>query len=300
MNKVLNKSKSEKVAYLFILPALLLFILFFLYPLISSVRYSFLDWSRSIYPEGFVGFKHYINIFTLDTVFRTSIINNLKVFLVVIIVQLSLPIFLALLLDTKIKGRAFLRLVYFSPVLISWIMIAAIWKYIFIPNFGLYANIIDFLNLSFLNSSLLGDPKYALYIVIFVICWQSIGFNMVIFLANLQSIPQDLIEAAIVDGASEWAIISKIKIPLLRPSINIVAVLSVIGVFKIYEAVAFITNGGPGYSTYVLTFYMVRRIGTGFQFAYACALSTITTVIIILITIFINQVIFNKRFEIEY
>jgi raffinose/stachyose/melibiose transport system permease protein len=300
INKFLNNLKKSKTAYIFILPSLALFVVFFLLPLINTFRYSLLEWSNSILPTGFKGLGNYINIFTKDTVFRIATINNFKLLIIVMIVQLSLPIFLALLLDKKMKGRAFFRLIFFAPVLVSWVMIATIWRFIFIPNIGLVQNLLNYLHLGSFYHSWLGDPRYALYIMALVIIWQCTGFNMVIYLANLQSIPEDVIEAATIDGASEWTMISKIKIPLLRSSMSLVAVFTVINVFKIYEGVAFLTGGGPGQSTQVLAFYMVRRIGTGFQYAYACALSTVITVMILILTIIVNQVIFNKRFEVEY
>ena len=123
---------------------------------------------------------------------------------------------------------------------------------------------------------------------------------MVIYLANLQSIPIEVSEAAIVDGANTWNIVMRIKVPLLRHSFNIISILTAIGIFKIYELILFMTNGGPANSTSVLTYYMVRRLNHGFQYAYASALSVILTIIIISLTIIINQLVFHKRFEVEY
>ena len=299
-NKFLRKLNKQKVAYLFILPALILFCVFFLVPLINSVRYSFLDWSQSIYPEGYVGFRHYINIFTKDSVFKISIINNFKLFFMVIGTQLTLPLILAMLLDTKMKGRAIFRVIYFVPVIVSFVMIAAIWKYILSPDVGLVGRIADLLNLDFLKFPWLGDYNTALPVIALIIAWNCIGYNMVIYLANLQSIPIEIVEAAVVDGANKWNIALKIKVPLLRHSFNIITILTAIGIFKIYEFILFLTNGGPGYATSVLTYYMVRRLNQGFQYAYASAISVIMTIVIVMITIIINQFIFHKRFDVDY
>jgi len=292
--------KEQKNAYLFILPALILFFVFFLYPLFSTFRYSFLDWARSVSPEGFKGIQNYINLFTKDTIFRVSLANNFKLVFVIVLSQITIPVFLALLLDAKLKARAFFRLIFFMPAIISTVIVAAIWKYIFYPNTGLISNFGRILHLDFLNYVWLADERIAIYIIALVMIWQLTGYNMVIYLANLQSIPEEITEAAIVDGANNWQVIRKIKIPLLRPSINIVTTIMTIAVFKLYELIVFITNGGPSHTTNVLTFYLIKRVTTGFHYSYACAIAVILTLIVVVLTIIINQVIFNKKYEMDY
>lgn len=248
--------------HLFPIPALLIFSIFIVYPLVAALSYSFYDWN-GITRGAFVGLANFIDLFTLQpfsNMFWNAAKNNVVYFVVQMVVQNGIAFVLAFIIYKRIKGSEFLKIAYFLPRLLSVIVVGFLWKLILNPNFGALNVILGEFGMESLQKAWLGDPKTALMAIILVNCWFGIGFAMLIFLAGLQSIPKELIEAAKLDGADGAKVITKIILPLMVPSIMIMTVLTFIQSFEAFELVYAMqgSQGEPYYSTDLLAVFFYR------------------------------------------
>lgn len=257
-----KKSKSSWLIHLFPLPALIVYLLFVLYPLFSAFTYSLYDW-KGIARDSFVGLKNFVTLFTVEPfheMFWRALGHNAIYFVVEMIVQNGIGFLLAYILYRKIRGAALLKAAYFLPRLLSVIIIGFLWKLILNPNFGALNTLLAKLGLEEWAKPWLGDPETALYAIILVNCWFGIGFAVLIFLAGLQSIPEELIEAARLDGASGWRLMIRIILPMCMPSITIMTVFTFIQAFEAFELVYAMQGsmGEPYYSTDTLAVFFYR------------------------------------------
>ncbi|WP_180954537.1 carbohydrate ABC transporter permease [Bacillus sp. V5-8f] len=275
----MNKSKA---LLLFILPGLLIYLVFFVLPTLSSLFFSFTDWSGMSGDYRFVGMANYQHMLN-DTVFQMSLGNNLKFMFVVLIVQFACSLALALFLKKNTRTNVFLRAVYFFPTILSSVSVSFIWLFMYDPNFGVLNAMLDRFNVDGVNW--LGDKKLAIYSVAFVQAWFHTGQMIVIFVAGLQSIPDDLYEVARIEGASEWQIFRNITWPLVAPAAVIVAAYTTIQSFKAFDLIFAMTRGGPNYSTEILSTYLYSSAFMNNQFGYASAISMVFMLIVALITL---------------
>ncbi len=276
-------NQQQRLApYLFIAPFFILFAIFMVYPLISSLVMGFYE-MRGFKSRIFVGFENFTDLFQ-DPIFWKSLLNTTYFALGTLLLQLPIALFLAILLNAKfVKGKNFLRLAFFTPVLVAGVFVAIIFNLIYDQRAGLINN--EFL-LFGKEIGWLSNQRYVMFAVILTGVWQWAGFNMIFFLAGLQGIRQELYEAAAVDGANWWQSFIHITLPSLRPVIAFVVVVSMIGSFQLFDLPYILTNGGePADAGTTIVMYLYKN---GFQFmrlGYAATIGWVLFIIIAIISI---------------
>jgi raffinose/stachyose/melibiose transport system permease protein len=271
--------RAGSPALWFAAPAIAIYGLIVIYPSLAGAVYAFTDWT-GIGAAHWIGLENFKSLFTDDQSFG-ALVNTLKLTVVVVIVQNSIGLLLALGVHTSIKSRNLLRTVFFAPAVLSPVVLAFLWKYMFnpAPDAGLNA-LLGFLGLDFLQQNWLGDPNVALWAIAITVIWQFTGYSMVIFLAALQGIPEELEEAAALDGAGRFQRFRHVIFPLLAPAVTINLTLSTIGGLKIFDQVFAITNGGPGYSTETLSTLIYKQAFVFGAFGYSTAVALVLTVLV--------------------
>jgi multiple sugar transport system permease protein len=259
-------------AYLFILPGMLLFLVWTLYPLIYAFIMSFAEWNL-IKPSRFVGLENYRRAFD-DPIFWMALKNTIFYTVVTVPGQMVLGLGIALLLDGPLRARAFFRTLYYIPVVTSWVVVSLIFTYLFNGQAGLINWVLrDGLGVIDKNINWLGEPFTAKLTIAILGIWKGVGWTMVIFLAGLQSIPSDLYEAAAVDGAGGWRRLRDITIPLIRQTTLFILVLLTIGGFQVFISVYVMTGGAPVHRTDVMLTYMYSNAFEFLDLGYGAALS---------------------------
>jgi raffinose/stachyose/melibiose transport system permease protein len=271
--------RASSPALWFAAPALAIYALIVIYPSLAGAVYAFTDWT-GIGAAHWVGLDNFKTLFTDDQTF-SSLVNTLKLTDVVVIVQNTIGLLLALGVHTLIKSRHLLRTVFFAPAVLSPVVLAFLWKYMFnpAPDAGLNA-LLGFLGLDFLQQNWLGDPSVALWAIAITVVWQFTGYSMVIFIAALQGIPRELEEAAALDGAGRFQRFRHVIFPLLAPAVTINLTLATIGSLKIFDQVFAITNGGPGYSTETLSTLIYKQAFVFGQYGYSTAVALVLTLLV--------------------
>ena len=260
------KKRSEIPYVLMALPAVAVFITFFILPLVFTIRYSFYNWTNFSPDVFFVGLKNYKKLFS-DITIIGGIKNSLTYAFFTVLLQnlISLPV--AVVLNTKFKGKNFFRATFFCPAVLSTLVVGYLWKYILsASDFGFVNQILNQLGVGTVN--FLGNGKLALVSIIFTQVWQWFGWSMVIYLGNLQSISDDLYEAASIDGASTLRKFWHITIPGLAPAIKINLVTGIISGLKVFDVVLSMTNGGPAHKTDTILSLMFAKFSEG-NYGYA-------------------------------
>jgi len=293
MNISLRKQRIL-YAFIFILPGLLLYLMFVIYPILKAFQMSFYEWSiMPGKPSEWVGIGNYIRAFN-DPVVRISLRNTFMYTLVTVTGQMILALIAALLMNYIIRGRTFFRTIYYLPVITSWVVVSLLFKYLFQSPKGVLNHIL--VNVLHLIAEPIPWLRYAstAFIPIEALgIWKGIGWGMVIFLAALQTIPNELYEAAAIDGANAWQRLIKITLPLIRPTIVFLLVVLMIGGFNVFISVVLITDGGPLQRTEVLLSYMYHQAFDFLDFGYGAAISFILAAIII--TLSFIQIRFLRR-----
>ena len=291
-------SKRNLVLFLFVIPALFAYTVFFVLPIIGNVIFSIMDWDGVSNRIKWIGFDNYIKLFTEDKLFYRVLFHNFIYTITVVTVQLSLALLFALILYRKIRGHNFFKTIYLLPVILSNITLGLIWSYMYDPTMGFVNYFLKTIGLGILQQSWLGNQNIALFSVAFVNIWQYVGYCMIIYIAGLQTIPESLYEAAKIDGAGGWDTFRKITLPLLAPAMTINIVFSTIGCFKVFELIFVMTEGGPNNSTQVLA-TLAYKYGFSYgEMGYASAMSMSLFIIIAIIGFIQTKVLRSK--EIEY
>lgn len=260
--------------YLFILPALAMLLVFGLYPFLRTVQLSFTDWDGISRASNYIGFDNYVQAFQ-DGIWWLSMKNGLLLSAAALIVMVGLALLLAVMVDRGVRGAGFYRAAFYVPTLLSGIVVAIIWKWLYQPIGGPINQLLDAVGLESLTKAWLGDSSTALWAVSAASIWQGIGSPFLLFLAGLQGIPDELYESARLDGASETQVFSRITLPLLVPVIGLISILTVLGAMQIFNIVIALTNGGPGYATEVPVLHIYRQAFKNLRFGYASSLSMI-------------------------
>lgn len=272
--------RRQVTGYLFVGPALLVFVAFIIYPIIYSLLLSFHEWN-GYQPQwvGFVGLANYVTLVN-DDVFWKAVVNTLIFVLARTPFEVGLGFILALLLNQRLPGRTVLRTLFFVPVVMSLIVVTIIFQRIYEPSAGLLNSALTLIGLGALAHPWLGDPATAMPAVILVSIWKNVGFSLVILLAGLQGLPGDVIEAARVDGASVWQLHRRIITPLMRPVLAMTALLSIISGLKVFDLIFIMTRGGPTYATEVLATLLYRQAFELNDMGVASAIAMIMVVIV--------------------
>ena len=269
--------------YLFVLPVMVGFFLFMIYPMISGIALSLYRWP-GIGPKEWVGFDNYLKMFR-DVHFLRAVGNTVYYTMGILLVGVPLALFWAILLNQKfLRGRNFFRLIYFLPTVTMMAAVSMVWKRLLSPNYGLVNYFLGLVGLPKVNWLL--DPKWAMPGLILMSIWKGTGFNMVIFLAGLQGIPKTFYEAAEIDGATAWHKFRYITLPLLSPTTFFVVITTMITSFQIFQQAYILTEGGPREATTTIVFYIYKNAFEWFKMSYSCAQSVFLLVILILATLF--------------
>lgn len=288
---------NEKVGYLFILPSLIHIIAFLFIPLVFSFFLSFRDWDKpNIQDAPYIGLGNY-EFLMGDRRFWQAMGNSAYYTLLAVPMGMAFSLAIAVVMNQKLKGKAFFRTLFFMPVVSSWVAVSIIWLTLLDPNVGIVNYVLKLFGIA--GPNWLGDPRSAMPSIALIAIWKSAGFNMVIWLAGLQAIPQELYEAAAIDGANRWQGFWRITLPLLAPTSFFLAVTGVIGALQVFTPVYVLTKGGPLDSTNTAVFHIYRRAFQEFDFGYASAQSWVLFAIIFLITL-IQVGLRRRNEEIQY
>lgn len=275
--------RMANAPWLFLAPALAVYLVFAIWPMIDVTLMSFQRWNGLSPDRPFVGLRNYHYILTQDPVFWTAFRNTILWTVMSLIFPPMIGLLLALGLNQPLIGRAGMRAIFYLPVIIAPIAVATMWRWMYDPFFGLFADI--FTNLGWAVPSFLGDRDIALYSVFIAYVWQQVGFSMVLFLAGLQSVDRSLSEAAQIDGAGRWNAFKHVTLPAIAPTVTIVLVLSMIQSLKAFDIIFGLTGGGPSQSTQMLALWAFTQSMQVFDFGRGGAVSVVLLLITIAIVI---------------
>lgn len=292
MNKA--KNKDQLAGWIFILPALILFTIFILIPMISTFYYSVMQWD-GMGDKVFIGLQNYINIFNSPEFF-VSITNNFKFLLLGVPVWTVFPLLIAVLLHEEVKGWKFFRSVYFFPTVVSGAIIATLFKTFFMYD-GPINEILGIFGLE--GIEWFAEGNIAIGLIVFVINWTGFGSAVLIFMAGMANFSTEIFEAAELDGAKWWEKFRFITIPLLKSTIQFVIMINVMASFSgLFGTVFMMTGGGPGYDTTVLEYLIYLKAFKLHDMGYASALSVVLFFIVLIITL-LQRLVTNKKSDWE-
>ena len=280
--------------YLFVLPALVFFLAYVLYPIINTCYFSLFRFSALGAHQAFVGLANYTDL-AHDTRFWTALRNNVFWIIGSLAIQVPIALALAVTLSGTSKPTRALRSIFFSPYVLPPVAVGLIWSLIYDYDFGLLNHGLRAVGIDTLAKSWTGDTSIAIFSLIMVACWRFTGFHMMIILAGVQTIPVQLYEAAVIDGASRWAQFRHVTLPLLKRVLAVDVLLVVVGSLKVFDVVEVITHGGPNYSSEVLATYMYRSAFFNDRMGLGCAIATIMLLLTIGGTLI--HIRLSRRFE---
>ncbi|MBA2943709.1 sugar ABC transporter permease [Paenibacillus sp. CGMCC 1.16610] len=253
------------------LPALIIYIGIAMIPILMSFYYSFFDWN-GLSHMSFVGLDNYISVLK-DGIFWKGVQNNLFMMVSGIVGQLPVGLFFALLLNRSMRGLKVYRSVLFLPVIISAVIVSLIWNMVYGTESGLMNNMLGLFGLDSLKQNWLGSPRWGMLSVSVTYLWQNYGFYMVIFLAGLQNISEEVREAAVMDGATGWRRFWFITLPMLKETIWVTLIFSISNSFRVFDLIYVMTAGGPAHNTEVMTIYMYTQAFNNSYFGLGSAVS---------------------------
>lgn len=287
------KIKSVLENYLFVLPAVSIFSIFYIYPFLQVFLLGMSDWDGISPARTFVGLTNFKEIFFSDPIWWQSVRQAGWITLIALTFQNVLAFLLAWACDREIRLKNYYRLIFFLPPILSEVVVGLVWGWILEGNYGLLNDWLNNLGLSHLARNWLTDPNTALNCVAIVHSWKGFGWGFLIFLAGLQTIPRELYEAARVDGANSWKAFIRITIPLMVPVAILVAILTILGTMQAFVLIIAMTGGGPGYHTEVPVLRILASMRGSSRFGYACAQGIIFGVILVAVSFI--QYRFSKR-----
>ncbi len=279
LRKTRHLSKKAVIPYLFIAPAVIYILIATIIPIIMALPISFTDWSALSSKKNFIGLDNYKNLLG-DEEFWKSCFITAKFFLYVPVVM-AVSLGTALLLNTKIKGIKFFRVIFYSPVITSTVAVAILFQWFYQPSFGLFNSILKFIGLS--GIGWVNNASTAVMSVILFKVWKCFGVGMLIYLAGLQDVPSDVKEAAAIDGASAWQNFLHVTMPLLRPAHIYLLITNVIEVFMLFQETYMLK--GPLNSTKTVINYIYEKGFTSAEMGYACSMSFVLFIIVMTITL---------------
>jgi raffinose/stachyose/melibiose transport system permease protein len=275
-------------------PAIIIFVAFVIFPVALAAYYGFYKWQGYGAPTDFVGLSNYTIIFT-DPAFHEVLLHNGFIVVLSLVVQGPLAVVLALLLNQKIRGRSIIRVLIFVPYVISEVIVGTGWS-LMLQTSGAVNDLLQNIGLGALKNDWLSDPKIAIWTLLVIISWKYIGFAVILFLAGMQSIPEELFEAAAIDGASYWQIQRRITLPLLGPTIRIWAFLSIIGSLQLFDLVYIIWGqyiaSTAGTST--MATYMVGNGRNSGNFGYGNAVAVVMFVISLAVALIYQRFVLRR------
>jgi raffinose/stachyose/melibiose transport system permease protein len=278
--------------YCFLLPGIAIYFGVIVFPAFYSLYLSFYKWNGVSPVKEFVAFGNYARTLA-DPAFKKAALNNVKWVIMTMVFTVSAALFLATLINRQFKGRIIFRGIFYFPYILSGIVVGIIWSWIYQPQLGLLVNLGKTFRIPFLEVPYLAQPKTALYASYIASLWQTTGGPMILFLAGLQTVPTDLIEAAYIDGAGRARTFIYVTIPMLRETFVIVLATQIIHAVKVYDVIRALTNGGPARNTETMSMLMLNQTFRYADFGMGTALSWI--MVIILSAIIVPYVLFMAR-----
>ncbi len=289
-----KKTRNALVFIAFTFPALIMVLMATDVPFVMNLYYSLFDWNGISRSMKFVGLANFVKIFTNDRVFMKAAKFNVRfaVYYVIIVNILSLLVANALAKPKRVNtfGRAF----YYVPYIISLTALSMIWKFIFGPGFDSLSELTGW---DFFSWSWIGTPKLAFYVVVIMTVWQNVGFYMVNYIAGLVAVPEEVLEAAMIDGATNGQTFMHVKLPLIMPSISICMLMSLTFAFKLFDVIMVFTQGGPANSTVTVAYNIYKEAFVNNKYGLATAKSLVFFVVVMMVTVV--QLIITKRKEVE-
>lgn len=262
----------------FLIPAFAFYLFVVVVPSMRGVVFAFTDWSGLSPDREFVGLSQFKRVFE-DSDSSGALKNTFFIAIGITILQNLVGLFIALGLYSKVRTRNFLRTMFFAPAIVAPVATAYLWQYMFAPA-GPINSIFESVGLEFLAQDWLGNPNVVLWSIIIVVIWQFAGYSMVIYLAGLEGVPREIIEAAEIDGAGYWNRFWFVVRPFLYPAITVTLMLSIIGGFKLFDQVYILTGGGPGQASQTISTMMYRNAFQFGEFAYSTALAVLLTIVV--------------------
>ncbi len=295
--RAVGRSKLQREQTLtfiaFTIPGFLMYCCFLIFPILMGIYYSFMDWNGISPSYDFIGLENYADLLT-DRKYKAALLFNVRYTLLLIVGVVVISVILALMLNREIKGRSFFRTLYFAPAVLSMITISLIFKQIFfyvLPAIG------QRLNIALLSSNVLADRDLAIYGVLFVHLWQGVALPTLLFLAGLQTIPQELYEAASIDGANAWQQFRAITVTYLLPTLSVVLVLVVKQGLMVFDYVKSMTQGGPGGATQSIALLIYNNGFERNKYSYSITQAIATGLIIAFISFIQIKYTSGKKVE---
>lgn len=278
-----SRPKGQLVGFYFVLPALLLYAVFFLYPFLRTIYLSMTDWNGVVTPV-FTGLQNYQRLLS-DSQMWSSLGNNVIWVVIGTAAPIIIGLFLSVVLWTGARGSLFFRTIYFLPVVVSPVIIGVIWSWIYNPLFGILNYSLRSVGLGGLAKGWLGEPSTALYAVLVTAIWSYIGFCVVVLYSGLQKVDSQLVDAAKIDGANAWTRFRHVIIPQISSVLTMVLVYTVIGGFNVFDLVFIMTRGGPANASEVIASYTYEKAFQENEVGYGAALSMVMTLIALIAAI---------------
>lgn len=276
--------------YLFLLPAVAVLLVFFFIPFFQTIGLSFFDYSSSIYNPTFNGVDNYIKLFK-EPIFYKVMFNTFMYLIIAVPFLVIFPLFIAVLINQKIRGITIYKVLIYLPVIISIVVAAIAFKWLYAGQ-----GVLNYL-LSIFHIEPIGwliDTRWALFSVAIVTIWKGIGYYMMIYLASLMGVPQDLYEACDIDGANFWQKHFTVTIPHIMPTIALVSTISTISAMKVFAEIYVMTKGGPLNSSKTIVYYIYERAFENLDLGYASALAVVLLIVVMIFSL-INILCFEKN-----
>jgi raffinose/stachyose/melibiose transport system permease protein len=277
------------------LPAAIIFASFYIVPFIANLRYSLTRWDRITEPE-FVGFRNFINLLTNDDLFYKVLGNNLRFTFLVVLFQTLFSLIFAIFLVKNTKTNIMLRTLFFFPTILSSVSVGMIWLFMYDPNFGAVNLFFTRLGLEGFALNWLGSESSALYAITFTQVWFHTGQMMVIYIAGLQQIPQELYEAAEMDGASRWQQFRNVTWPMSIPTTIVVMAYTTIQSFRAFDLIFAMTQGGPNNSSNIFAVLIYQTVFSELRIGYAATQSIFFIIVLVFVTL-LQRKFLNSRYE---
>jgi raffinose/stachyose/melibiose transport system permease protein len=281
---------------LFLLPALILFVTLVVAPIVVAMYTSLFKWNGFGMPSEFIGLGNFTRLLN-DAVFVGDLKRGMILIILSLVLQLPMALGLAMLLNQPLRGRAVYRILFFAPYVLSEVITGVLFKMVFSPNQGLANKVSGWIGLGDLGAIWLADTDVVLYSLFFVVTWKYFGFHMILYLAGRQSIPNEIIEAAAVDGAGPWRTFRHVTLPLLGPTIRISVFLSVIGAIQLFDMVWVLTGGGPIHASETMAVTMFQYGFRRFEVGYASAISVAMFLISLVFALLYQRYVLRRDIE---
>lgn len=289
-----RQKDTNRVAAIFLAPVIILLVIFIFYPIVETFRVSAFDWNGISSDLKFIGLDNWGKLMK-DGKFWTAFLNNIKVMILSILIQIPLGIAMATFVEFAGKKATVFKIIWFIPMLMSSVAIGFLFTYALATNGGIISSISQLLGGG--NIDLLGNPDTALYTVIGVVAWQFTPFYMVYCVAGYTNVSEDVYEASIIDGANKRQYFVHIALPLLKPTLKSAAVLSMVGSLKYFDLVYVMTGGGPGDSTELMATYMYKLSFAQFNMGYGSAVAGGMFILISVISLITMRILNGKKEE---